>query len=1434
MIKNILAIFALVIVAVGGALIIQKGGQNLSQISPSSQLAQVPTTGLVGYYSFDEGSGSTASGATINGATWTTGKVGGALSFNGSGNNVNVGSDVIGTGDDSVCAWVYPKSLGNSGYSPTIFSNGRFGLFMLKEYPSYKFSFTNGTNFPSVGLTDLNKWTHVCVSRSSSGSATVYVNGSVAGTVDGGTPAAGYNSLFIGNRSQGDQGFDGIIDEVRIYNKTLTQAEVTAIYNYSGTTTPLISSVSASAKTDTRSSNATITWTTNESSDSQVEYGLTTAYGSNTTLDTNLATAHSQVLLSLSPSTTYHFRVKSKDSAGNLAMSPDQTFVTPAQQPIGDLTPPSTPAKLVASVVSATQINLTWSASTDTVGVTGYRVYRNGVQVGTTATASYSDTGLTAGTAYTYTVAAYDAAGNLSNQSTAVSATTQTSSTVTGKFKIGDRVQVTNTIAVRSSPTAMDPEGSTNKLGTQAINTIGTVSTGTTYANPSKSADGLIWSYIDYDNSTLDGWSTESYLSAYVAPTTYSLTIIRSGTGTGTVTATCGTTTCPTAIPAGTSVKLTAVAATTPTPGSSFSLWSGISGCSTSSTCTFTINANTSVTAVFTQNTPTTDNPPSAPTLSASVISATQINLTWTPSTDDHGINGYYVYRDGSNIANVTTGLTGTTIAFSNTTLSAGTTYTYTVAAYDTIGQIGPQSNSVTKTTTANPTYTITPTAGANGTISPAAAVSVASGGSQAFTITPNSGYKIATVTVDGASVAASSPYTFTNVTASHTISATFSAVVSNTPTATLTASPSSVTSGSASTITWSSANATSCTGTGFSTGNAVSGSVSTGALTTSTTYGLTCTGANGSVTATPVTVGVTVPGSAYQLPAERSINWIGSAGIPGGIPTNRTTYQTIPAGASQSTIQTALNSAPANTVVMLSSGTYSISNLTIPSNVTLRGAGPGLTILNTTGSSNGDVAAVRFGPKVQGEYTATAHDISSGYTKGSTSIVLNNTTNISVGTLLVIDQLNDSSLVTNNGTYGTISWNSRNSGARVQGQTVEVKSISGNTVTFDPPLYMTYKSSLAPQAMSFNAGATMAGLENLTVKANGKGYTAMIAMDGTKYSWVKGVETDFADGDHMDIGFGSFRNEVRNSYFHDGFIHDSGSVDTDLMIAGKSSANLIENNIFYRMHVSIMLNWGASGNVLGYNFSGGAYHTNPMANNIPTSQIQDMSGNHGAHPMFNLWEGNIADKFHEDSYWGSSSHNIYFRNFGTGETYVFPPYNSRGTWQISSGAYTSQGMRAFATDYQQQYTSWIGNIAGSNHTINGNTQKIAVYAESRPYQSVISLFSVGYGDVSDAAGGSANKSSKVYTTLLMHGNWDSNSKQVEYKSGELTTLPSSMYLTSKPAWFGSTQWPSIGPDISGGVEGGGHVVLNPAGKCFTTYLSTGTGRFDPTTCYGQ
>src|SRR5437762_1443140 len=101
----------------------------------------------------------------------------------------------------------------------------------------------------------------------------------------------------------------------------------------------------------------------------------------------------------------------------------DPVTVTVSNGPPPDTTPPSVPTGLRATAVSSSQINLSWAASSDNVGVSGYRVFRNGAQIATTSATSFPNTGLSPSTTYSYTVAAFDAAGNLDPQTTPLNST---------------------------------------------------------------------------------------------------------------------------------------------------------------------------------------------------------------------------------------------------------------------------------------------------------------------------------------------------------------------------------------------------------------------------------------------------------------------------------------------------------------------------------------------------------------------------------------------------------------------------------------------------------------------------------------------------------------------------------------------------------------------------------------------------------------------------------------------------------------------------------------------------------------------------------------------------------------------------------------------------------------------------------------------------
>ena len=152
-----------------------------------------------------------------------------------------------------------------------------------------------------------------------------------------------------------------------VANQALDIQALTGVTVATDTTAPAISAVAAGSLTG---DSAVITWTTDEASTSQVEFGLTTAYGSTTTLDGNLVTSHSVPVTGLTAGTTYHFRVLSRDGTGKhtiaLIDQPEPLLTTPTGVNLGMLEVGVCGTDMVASSGTATtRIGGIWCCSTN-------------------------------------------------------------------------------------------------------------------------------------------------------------------------------------------------------------------------------------------------------------------------------------------------------------------------------------------------------------------------------------------------------------------------------------------------------------------------------------------------------------------------------------------------------------------------------------------------------------------------------------------------------------------------------------------------------------------------------------------------------------------------------------------------------------------------------------------------------------------------------------------------------------------------------------------------------------------------------------------------------------------------------------------------------------------------------------------------------------
>jgi chitodextrinase len=319
----------------------------------------------------------------------------------------------------------------------------------------------------------------------------------------------------------------------------------------------------------------------------------------------------------LSASTTYSYTVQALDGAGNAsAQSPAAIVTTPAAP---DTAAPSTPTGLVATGVSGSRINVSWSASTDNVAVTGYRLFRDtALLVSLGNVTAYQDSSVTGGTTYVYTVQALDAAGNVSGSSAPASASTSPGLDTTPP------TIPTNLVGTAVAPTQID----------------------------------LSWS-PSTDNDVVANYRLyrDGVLAATVTSTTYQNTGLS---------------------PSATySYRVEAVDATGNASGLSAAV------------------------AVSTPSAPDTTPPAMPPNLTAIAVSDTKIDLSWSASTDNVAVTGYQVIRNGSLLTSL-----GNVTAFQDTGLTPATAYTYRVRALDAAGNLSAQSNAASATTQATPDTT--------------------------------------------------------------------------------------------------------------------------------------------------------------------------------------------------------------------------------------------------------------------------------------------------------------------------------------------------------------------------------------------------------------------------------------------------------------------------------------------------------------------------------------------------------------------------------------------------------------------------------------------------------------------------------------------------------------------------------------------------------
>jgi len=553
-------------------------------------------------------------------------------------------------------------------------------------------------------------------------------------------------------------------------------------------------------------------------------------------------------------------------------------------------------------------------------------------------------------------------------------------------------------------------------------------------------------------------------------------------------------------------------------------------------------------------------------------------------------------------------------------------------------------------------------------------------------------------------------------------------------------------------------------------------------------------------------------------LPPERRTLWNPGLNAVGGIPQRTTIYRTLsPSGGDDTAaIQAALDACPNNQVVQLSAGTFRISDPGLEitrSNITLRGAGADRTrLVQRAGAQYPVVIIGQRWYKWSGQ-TAFATD----GTKGTNTVTLKSNPGLRPGELVHVSETYDPSLIyfnpaTQNGDYQ--GWGEGRQGPQAQsrpiGQAMEIASVNGNTITFTTNFHISFRTSHAAHLARISNGAAVvpatrwSGIESLAV-SNGSGGDGggNIRVFASAYAWAKNIESSDSTGAAFALD-GAFRCELRDSYLHSSADPNPGGAGYAIVFDSYTADSLAENNISWNFNKVIAMRSSGGGNVVGYNYMEDGY-----GEGYPTIVEVGLNGSHMAGSHYELFEGNQAFNFDSDSYWGTQIYFTVFRNHLTTARRSLPGVKAPLTDEINR--------RGIGLTINQWWHSFVGNVIGypdgylQNPTV-GHAYPSTFSPQPQGTQFKYEWLGGPFGNDArytpiwqlgyDGSAWLETQDAKVQQTTLRNANYDYATKSVRWHgiggTGAGSTpsptpaVPPSLYLTRKPAFFGTTPWPWV------------------------------------------
>jgi hypothetical protein len=587
---------------------------------------------------------------------------------------------------------------------------------------------------------------------------------------------------------------------------------------------------------------------------------------------------------------------------------------------------------------------------------------------------------------------------------------------------------------------------------------------------------------------------------------------------------------------------------------------------------------------------------------------------------------------------------------------------------------------------------------------------------------------------------------------------------------------------------------------------------------------------------------------SAQILPADRTTVW--RPGVVGGIPDRTTICATLNAATygngtveASAAIQTALDTCPSGQVVKLSAGSFMVNNhLLIHTAVTLRGAGAGTTILRKTNGARARLSPTQpvdpssysyetepiviIGPsRWPGPDNATSSNLTTDGAKGAFSVSVSSASGFAAGQVVLLDERSGASwrptptgfpgnaLVwqgdrvswnmhlpvqmwqDDNGsadaggpydsTPGTLpnamSWFSRTD--RPTNELKEIASVSGNTITFTTPLHISYRVGHTAQLTRYTVSGgpsggnavhvKNAGLESLTVIGGADG---QVRFENAAYSWARNIENTQWLGEGFAVN-GSFRVEISDSYIHDGSWPEPGGAGYAISFADGSSEILVENNILINACKEMVVRSSGAGSVFAYNYADDAWDfDNPGWVEV------GLNASHMAGPHHILFEGNYSQNIDSDYTHGNAIDLTFLRNWLSGQ---------RRSFADTSNA------RAVGLAYGSWWDSFVGNVLGRPGQMSGWLYEDPAMAGNNANWTNKVIWKLGY----DPERWGMFADPQTLSTVIRDGNYDYVTNSVRWHNTPAGfAVPASMYLTAKPAFFGSNSWPWV--DASTGTVG--------------------------------